>query len=495
MFESAALSRKLSKAEFEPLEVELRTALLLEQLDISEKRDRAILLLIAGIDGAGKALVAQRLLDWLDPRLITTNAFYLPSEGEQRYPRLQRYWHTLPAKGRMSIVFGSWYHQPLYERITGTIDHGTFQEEMHRIAAFETMLANEGYIISKLWLHLPRKERKKLTKSSDRSATAKVRMREWGDLAKLDYDLARGAVEEMDRITSTAEAPWSVVPGANANYRDALAGQILLDRLKEARQAPAPVAPQPIPKLRGRSIETPTIVDRLDLSEPKDPKSYNKKLRELQNRLHRLTQEETFSQTGIVAVFEGPDAAGKGGCIRRSVRALDPRLYQVHSIAGPSDEELAHPYLWRFWRRMPSLGQFAVFDRSWYGRVLVERVEGLCEKQQWERAYQEIVDFESQLTEGGLKVVKFWLQISEDEQLRRFKQRETTPFKRFKITQEDWRNRKKWDAYQTAAVEMIDRTSTINAPWILVPAESKKIARIRVLKEFCALLEQRNRSS
>ena len=463
MFESAVLSRKLSATEFKSLEVELRTALLLEQLDIARARDRAILLLIAGIDGAGKALVAQRLLDWLDPRLITTNAFYLPSEIERRYPRMQRYWRTLPEMGRMSIVFGSWYHQPLYDRIVGAMERGDFQEEMHRVAAFEAMLANEGYIISKLWLHLPRKERKKLSKTADDPSATEVRMREWGDLAKIDYDIAREAVEEMERITSTARAPWAVVPGSNANYRDALVGQILLDRLKDARQAPAPAAPQPTPTLKSRGVAGPTILDRLDMSDQEDPKTYKKQLRKLQERLHSLTQAKEFCETGVVAVFEGPDAAGKGGCIRRSVRALDPRLYQVHSIAAPSDEELAHPYLWRFWRRIPSRGHFVVFDRSWYGRVLVERIEGFCEKPQWERAYQEIVDFESQLTDSGLK--------------------------------EDWRNRKRWEDYQAAAVEMIDRTSTINAPWVLISAESKKSARLRVLEELCGMLENRNRSA
>ena len=173
------------------------------------------------------------------------------------------------------------------------------------------------------------------------------------------------------------------------------------------------------------------------------------------------------------------------------MRQLDPRIYQIHSIAAPTDEELAHPYLWRFWRRMPSQGRLVVFDRSWYGRVLVERVEGLCPIEDWQRAYQEIADFEGELVESKRKVVKFWLQISKDEQLKRFKSREETPFKRFKITEEDWRNRKNWDSYQAAAVEMIDRTSTINAPWVLIPSEDKKFARIKILETLCNLLSEK----
>jgi AMP-polyphosphate phosphotransferase len=491
MFESASLSRKLSDPEFKVLEGDLRTRLLMTQLQIAEECKYAILLVIAGIDGAGKALIAQRLLEWLDPRHISTDAFYLPTEEEQRYPRMRRYWSVLPAKGRMSIVFGSWYHQPLYDRITGMIDEGHFQEEMHKIASFESLLANQGYILCKLWAHLPRKERKKRARMKSDDALLAVRMNEWGDLASLDYDLARGSVEEMARITSTAQAPWAVVPGADANYRDALAGQILLDRMEHKLEAPCHPAPAPTPPLKAKGIPGPTILDRLDLSSKQHPRSYRKQLNALQQRLHKLTQADDFKRSGMIVVFEGADAAGKGGCIRRAVRQLDPRIYRIHSIAAPTDEELAHPYLWRFWRRIPSQGRLVIFDRSWYGRVLVERVEGLCPIEDWQRAYQEIADFEGELVESKRKVVKFWLQISKDEQLKRFKSREETPFKRFKITEEDWRNRKNWDSYQAAAVEMIDRTSTINAPWVLVPSEDKKFARIKILETLCNLLSEK----
>jgi polyphosphate:AMP phosphotransferase len=485
MFESAAISRKLDTSEFKALEVDLRTKLLMAQLHIAEERKLAILLVIAGIDGAGKALIAQRLLEWLDPRHVSTDAFYLPTEEERQYPRMQRYWRALPAKGRMSIVFGSWYHQPLYERITGIIDEGRFQEDMHKIASFEALLVNDGYILCKLWAHLPRKERKKRAGARSSDWSLDVRMNEWGDLANLDYDLARGSVEEMARITSTAQAPWAVVPGADPNYRDALAGQVLLDRLQRELQIPCQPAPAPTPSLRAEGIPRPTVLDRLDLSAKQDPKSYRKKLKALQQRFHKLTQKDDFKNSGLILVFEGADAAGKGGCIRRIVRRLDPRIYRVHSIAAPTDEELRHPYLWRFWRHIPPRGRLVIFDRSWYGRVLVERVEGLCPIEAWQRAYQEIVDFEDELVTSGQKIMKFWLQISKEEQLKRFKRREQTPFKRFKITDEDWRNRKQWASYQAAAVEMVDRTSTINSPWILIPSEDKKFARIRILETLC----------
>jgi polyphosphate:AMP phosphotransferase len=494
MFESAALPKSLSKAKFKALRLQLRTDLLMAQLDMAEKRDHALVVVIAGVDGAGKSLVAQRMLEWLDPRHITTTAFGLPTLEEIRYPRMKRYWLSLPAKGRMSIVFGSWYHQPLYDRIRGRMDEKAFLEEMRAIQQFEMMLAEENVLMCKLWLHLPRKEREKRQgKNGKGKAATDIRMQEWGDIGKIDYDLAREAVEAMTRITSTAHAPWTVVPAKDPNYRDALSGQVLLDCFRQRDKAPPGQvpAPDPTPTVPNLTGDSTGILEAMDLSLKADKHDYAKGLKKLQHRLHLLTQSEAFGNCGVVAVFEGADAAGKGGCIRRTVRALDPRLYRVHSIAAPSDEELAHPYLWRFWRRIPPRGALAIFDRSWYGRVLVERVEEYCGKSDWKRAYHEIVDFESQLANSGIVVLKFWLQISKDEQLRRFKAREETPFKRFKITEEDWRNREKWDAYQLAAGDMIDRTSTLQAPWTLVPAEDKRHARLTVLRALCDGIEAR----
>ena len=188
-------------------------------------------------------------------------------------------------------------------------------------------------------------------------------------------------------------------------------------------------------------------------------------------------------------VFEGNDAAGKGGAIRRVTGALDARSYHSVPVAAPTEEERAQPYMWRFWRQIPRHGRFTIFDRSWYGRVLVERVEGFCSENDWMRAYTEINDFEQQLARQNVAVVKFWLAISKQEQLRRFKAREKIAFKQFKITEEDWRNRKKWDAYEQAVCDMVDRTSTLIAPWTLVEANNKYHARIKVLKTVCQATE------
>jgi AMP-polyphosphate phosphotransferase len=202
-----------------------------------------------------------------------------------------------------------------------------------------------------------------------------------------------------------------------------------------------------------------------------------------------LTRHPKFKYMSVIMVVEGNDAAGKGGCIRRVTGALDARMYQVIPIAAPSEEERAQPYLWRFWRHLPRKGRVTIFDRSWYGRVLVERVEGYCSEADWMRAYSEINDFEAQMVRHHLLVIKFWLTITKDEQLQRFEAREKTGFKRFKITEEDWRNREKWEEYEMAVCDMVDRTSTKLAPWTLVEANNKYFARIKVLKTLCEQIE------
>ena len=218
--------------------------------------------------------------------------------------------------------------------------------------------------------------------------------------------------------------------------------------------------------------------------------AYEKELEKWQGRLNLASRDPRFKAMSVVVVFEGSDGGGKGGAIRRVTSALDARCYGSIPVAAPTEEERAQPYLWRFWRHLPRHGRFAFFDRSWYGRVLVERIEGFCTEADWMRAYSEINDFEKSLVRHGTVVVKFWLAIGKDEQYRRFKEREKVAFKRFKITAEDWRNRKKWDAYESAVCDMVDRTSTTAAPWTLVEANNKYYARIKVLQTLCRAVEQ-----
>jgi polyphosphate kinase 2 (PPK2 family) len=237
-------------------------------------------------------------------------------------------------------------------------------------------------------------------------------------------------------------------------------------------------------------VDGKTLLSSFDYKRTIAKENYKKKLVTLQAHLNGLTRSKKMAGRSIVMVFEGMDAAGKGSTIRRLTQAMDARFYRVIPIAAPTEEERAQPYLWRFWRHIPKKGHAVVFDRSWYGRVLVERVEGFCSESDWMRGYHEINDFEEQLTEAGGIVCKFWLAITAKEQLRRFKQRETISYKQYKITDEDWRNRKKWPAYERAVADMIDRTSTDHAPWKVVASDEKLFSRIEVIESLCERLEK-----
>jgi polyphosphate:AMP phosphotransferase len=302
------------------------------------------------------------------------------------------------------------------------------------------------------------------------------------------YDKLQEAAGHILRMTNTAWAPWIIVEGSDDRYRSLTAGTVLLDALKQLLASgdnqDTPVAPPVRTNIDGRNV-----LSEIDLGKKLSDKDYEKQLAQWQGRLSELARDPRFAQRSLICAFEGVDAAGKGGAIRRIASALDARQYQIVPIAAPTEEERAQPYLWRFWRHVPRHGRFTIFDRTWYGRVLVERVEGFCSEHDWLRAYSEINDFEHELSEAGAIVIKFWLQISPEEQLKRFKEREKVEFKRFKITEEDWRNREKWDAYQQAVCDMVDRTSTSTAPWTLIEANDKNYARIKILKTLCERLE------
>jgi polyphosphate kinase 2 (PPK2 family) len=301
------------------------------------------------------------------------------------------------------------------------------------------------------------------------------------------YDQFRRASERALRETSTGDARWTVIEGEDARYRNVTMARHVLARIRTHLQARVAVREHP-PMVEPKTNPV-TILDQLDLTQKVSGRAYENQLERWQGRLARAAREAYARGVGATLVFEGWDAAGKGGAIRRLIPALDARQFRIIPIAAPTEEERAHHYLWRFWRHLPGPGRVTIYDRSWYGRVLVERVEGFANEAEWRRAYKEINDFEEQLVESGMVLVKYWLHISGDEQLRRFKEREQIPWKRHKITEEDYRNREKSPLYEAAADEMIGRTSTEYAPWTLVEAESKHFGRIKVIKSFCKALE------
>ena len=489
MFESAELGHSIEKAVYDQEVPGLREALLDAQFDTVTARKFPVVILIAGVDGAGKSATVNTLNEWMDPRHILTNGFSAPSEEELEHPHMWRFWRQLPPKGKLGIFDGSWYTWPILERAYAHIKDARLDQSLEQIRRFEQMLIDEGALVLKFWMHLSKQAQKKRLKKLEGDPLTRWRVtdRDWKHFEM--YDTFREVAERALRSTSTAEAPWIVVEAADSRYQKLTVGKTLLERLRARLDSPAPApaavhAPPAVTSLDGLNV-----LRSLDLTRKLEKADYEKELEKYQGRLNLLTRHKNFKDHNVVLVFEGADAAGKGGSIRRITQAIDARLCAITPIAAPTEEERAQPYLWRFWRHLPRKGRFAIFDRSWYGRVLVERVEGFCSEADWMRAYGEINEFEDQMARSGTIVAKFWLTISKEEQLRRFNERKESRFKRFKITDEDWRNRDKWDAYEAAICAMLDRTSTEIAPWTLVESEDKYYGRIKILKTLCARIE------
>ena len=487
MFESAELGHKVAKEVWDREVPALRAALLDAQYDLAIAKFQVIIL-VAGVDGAGKSETVNTLNEWMDPRHIQTHGLDEPTDEERERPFMWRYWRMLPPKGKIGIFDGSWYTWPIFERAHGRIKTSELDQDMARVARFEQMLIQEGALVLKFWMHLGKETQKRRLKSLEKDPLTRWRVtpRDWRHFEM--YDTFRQVAERALRSTSTADSPWTVVEATDPRYQKLTVGKILLERLRARLDNPAP-KPGPVVPQAPAALDEMNILRALDLTKRMDKKDYEAELLSLQGKLNLLTRHRNFKKRSVVLVFEGVDAAGKGGGIRRITQALDARAYRIQSVAAPTEEEVARPYLWRFWRNLPRRGKVMIFDRSWYGRVLVERVEGFCSEADWQRAYSEINDFEDQIVRSQSILLKFWLSISQEEQLRRFEERQATPFKRFKITEEDWRNREKWPAYENAICDMLERTSTEIAPWTLVESENKYYGRIKIVRTLVQRLE------
>jgi polyphosphate:AMP phosphotransferase len=503
MFETAELGQKVGKKEYEARLTELRAELLEAQVRMREIGFPAILV-FAGVDGAGKTATTNLLNSWMDPRWISVHAYGEPSDEEAERPEFWRYWRDLPGNGELGVFLSAWYSRPLLDRVHGKISQSALDDRLERILSFERTLAESGAVILKCWMHLGKKPQKKRLRALEKDPLQSWRVTEkdWKNY-KL-YDEFVGAAEHIIMRTSVGRAPWAIIEGADPHFRSLEVGTKLLDaiqrkvaerngRVERPEGGDGAVAgPDPEAEASGSGSGSRILVlSSLDLAKKLEKKDYLKKRDELQARLNLLAREAWKEKTSTILVFEGWDAGGKGGAIRRITPALDARDYKVIQIAAPTDEEKAHHYLWRFWRRLARAGRVTIFDRSWYGRVLVERIEGFATETEWRRAYAEINEFERQLVDHGTVLVKFWLHISPEEQQRRFEARAEVPYKRWKLTDEDLRNREKWGRYELAVNDMIERTSTQIAPWVLVPAEDKRNARVEVLSSVCDALEKR----
>lgn len=491
MFEAAKLQRKVSKTDFKEQEAQLRTDLLEMQRLLKENAKIKVVVIIAGLEGSGKGQVVNRLNEWMDARGIATYAFWEETDEERDHPRFWRFWRLLPGSGAMSVFFGGWYQHPIEQHTQGIWDEQRMAEEFRRIAGMERMLTQDGTLVLKFWYHMSEDDQRQRLKELARDDRSHWKMlpNKKKKFAQ-HYQAFEQAAENLIRHTDYGFAPWYIIEASDPRYRDLTTAMTILNatrkRLAELSDSSShngsPNAEPDSPLLADAQV---TILDRIDLRQRIKHSEYNTRLAALQKEANELVWAFHNNKLAMVLVFEGWDAAGKGGAIRRFTSAIDARLYRYVSIAAPSDEEKAHQYLWRFWRHVPKAGRVAIFDRSWYGRVLVERVEGFASEREWRRAYNEINDFEGQLIDNNTMVLKFWLHIDQDEQLRRFKDRESVPYKQHKITEEDWRNREKWDDYKQAVNELVVRTSTNQAPWVIIPSNDKAFARIMILEQIC----------
>lgn len=488
MFELAEVGHKLSKEEYDREAPALRTDLLNLQREL-KTANFPVILLVGGVDGAGKSETVNELIAWLDARGIDTHAFGEPSDEERDRPEFWRFWRALPPAGSIGIMFGAWYTDPLERRTLNEVSEAELDQSLQRIVDLEQMLVHDGALIIKIWLHLSRDQQRKRLKALRRDPLQSWRVTDEVWEFHKQYDAYRVVAERTIRKTSQGQALWYVVDGGDERYRmirvatilrDAMVERFAEDVQKEQLSGPTPDSPVPLEH---------NLINLLDQSLSLSREEYRDEFARLQALLNRYSRRLAEKHRSMILVFEGPDAAGKGGAIRRIVEAMDARSYKVISIAAPTEQEKRYPYLWRFWLHLPRSGRVTLFDRSWYGRVLVERLEGFCRHEDWRRAYLEINHFEEQLHEFGIVLVKFWVAITDDEQMRRFKQREETPHKQYKMTAEDWRNREKWGAYEAAACDAIERTSTDLAPWTLVEGNDKRWARIKILRTICERLQ------
>lgn len=516
MFRTAELGQKVSKSEYNQREPLLRQALLEVQRDLRASSRFPVIILFAGVDGGGKGDTVNLLNEWMDPRWLRTRAYDEASDEERERPEYWRFWRDLPPKGQIGLFLSSWYSQPILQRVYEKDDVATFDDRLDRILAFEKALADDGALILKFWMHLSHDAQKRRLKKLEKDPLTswRVTQRDW-DHWQI-YDRFETAAERTIMRTSTGHANWTIVEGVDPSFRSLTVGNIvhkeIARHLEEIRRKDllmeellADDSPETDEDMESRQdgeqepadesasvimpLKMATVLSGLDMSLKMTKPDYKRQLKECQARLNQLHRKALKKKISTIMLFEGPDAGGKGGAIRRVTRALDARHYHVIPIAAPTDEERAQHYLWRFWRHLARAGRITIFDRSWYGRVLVERVEGFATEDEWKRAYAEINEFEEQLTDHGMLVLKFWTHITKDEQLERFKAREQTPHKRWKLTEEDWRNREKWDEYELSVNDIVEHTSTHTAPWILVEGNDKRFARIKVISTFCDRLE------
>ncbi|MCX5770823.1 MAG: polyphosphate:AMP phosphotransferase [Candidatus Hydrogenedentes bacterium] len=488
MLDGADLTAGMSKDAFRDAR-ELVSRRLGELQRQAREAQVPVLLVFEGWQSAGLGTVIGKILAALDPRGYKLYAFDEPADEAQLRPPMWRYWVTLPGRGGIAMYDGGWYGDALRAKKKDRAD------VYRRIGVFERQQADDGAAIVKVWLHITKKEQAKRFREleKDKALSWRITEQDWRNHEQ--YEARYGVVDEMLEETSADYAPWTVIPAEDLRYATIAAANTVIAALERAvAKAGGTPAPQKVghpPRKPGGVPDGQGPLDEVNLDVHVDPSKYQGQLEKLQDKLLQAEHLLYPPRVPVVIVYEGWDASGKGGNIKRLVASLDHRGFEVIPVGAPAGDEKAHHYLWRFWKSLPKGGHITIFDRSWYGRVLVERVEGFATEAEWARAYNEINEFERELTDYGIVLVKFWIHISKEEQLRRFQLRQQTPWKTWKITEEDWRNREKWDAYYAAVSDMLAKTSPKNAPWTIIEGNNKFHARIKAIKTVLGAITAR----
>ncbi|WP_349672024.1 polyphosphate:AMP phosphotransferase [Lacrimispora sp.] len=491
MLEKIDLSKKIDKETYKKTEKEQSEKLGLLQRQLKEA-GIPVMIVFEGMGASGKGTQINHLIQALDPRGFDVYANDKSTDEERMRPFLWRFYTKLPAQGRIAVFDRSWYRQVTMERFSGKLPDEDLPGAFHDIQSFERQLTDDGMVIIKLFLYISREEQKKRFKKLESSKETSWRVTKDDWKRNTEYDRFLQICEEMLQNTDMDYAPWTIIEANDKEYAAAKIMSCVADCLSDAlnkKSLNGAPKEKEVP-VRSESFKS-GVLSGVDLTKSISKEDYKKEIDRLQKKLEFLHSQIYRMRIPVVLGFEGWDAAGKGGAIKRLTSHLDPRGYKVYPTAAPNDLERVHHYLWRFWINMPKAGHIAIFDRTWYGRVLVERVEGFCRESQWKQAYQEINEMESHLANAGAVVLKFWLHIDKDEQEKRFKERQEDPLKQWKITEEDWRNREKWDLYESAVNEMLVRTSTTYAPWVVVEGNCKYYARVKILKTVVEALENK----
>ena len=464
---------------------ELRTRLIAAQQLLREKK-LPVLVLIEGWAAAGKGSLIKEIISEIDPRFYNVVSPAVIPESESRYPFLYPYASAIPENGKLIFLDSGWMENVVRKQLRLEISREEYKRRVRAVNEFERQLRDGGYLVLKIFLHIDKKEQFERLESLTESADTEWRVTRDDLWQHREYKQFLKAYDEfMEKTGDTVK--WHILDGTRKKVavRDAM--KLLVSKIDKALE-------------KGRYVGEPFEEDfpllkmpklsEVDLSPAIGDEEYKKELKKLQKRLGELHNVIYRKKIPVILCYEGWDAAGKGGNIRRVAYPLDPRGFDVHPIASPEPHELNRQYLWRFWTRLPRTGHICIFDRTWYGRVMVERLEGFCSEKDWKRAYNEINEFERQLTDWGAVLLKFWIHIDQDTQLARFTERQNTPEKQWKITEEDWRNREKWPQYEAAVDEMLQKTSTENAPWFIIESNDKLYARIKALRIIVDALEK-----